>query len=85
MTAPDAGAVPAPGSDAARRALIIAFVDGAKWWEWYCKHATMWASDRALAEAEAARRYPGPELYDPADPLDNLTLRPRQPVPATKE
>jgi hypothetical protein len=45
-----------------------AFVSGARWQEWategraniyeYLKSATMWASDRALAWAEAERRYP---------------------------
>jgi hypothetical protein len=34
-----------------------AFVAGAKWWEWIQAGATMWASDRDLAWAEAERRY----------------------------
>lgn len=38
--------------------LRRAFVAGAKWWEWHSTKATMWASDRDLAEAEAERRYP---------------------------
>ncbi len=37
----------------------LAFVAGAQWWEWHSRGATMWPSDRALAEAEAERRYPG--------------------------
>jgi hypothetical protein len=38
--------------------LRRAFVAGAKWWEFESRKATMWASDRALAEAEAERVYP---------------------------
>jgi len=37
-------------------ALIIAFVQGAQWWEWNKQKATMWASDRDLAENEARAR-----------------------------
>jgi len=37
-------------------ALVIAFVQGAKWWEWYKECATMWPSDRDLAEAAAQAR-----------------------------
>lgn len=36
-----------------------AFVAGAKWWEYRTTGATMWQSDRNLAEEEAERRYPG--------------------------
>ncbi len=39
--------------------LRRAFVDGAKWWEFYRTGATMWPSDRDQAEAEAERKYPG--------------------------
>jgi len=37
--------------------LIIAFIQGAKWWEYYKEDATMWQSDQDLAEAEALRRF----------------------------
>jgi len=37
---------------------MIAFVQGAAWWEYHRAGATMWQSDRKLAEEEAARRYP---------------------------
>ena len=37
-------------------ALIIAFVQGAHWWEHRKTGATMWASDRDIAEAEAKTR-----------------------------
>ena len=37
-------------------ALIIAFVQGAQWWEWNKEQATMWSSDRDKAETEAVRR-----------------------------
>lgn len=33
--------------------LIIAFVQGAKWWEYQKKNATMWQSDQSLAETKA--------------------------------
>ena len=38
--------------------LRRAFVAGAKWWELHQTGATMWQSDRNLAEDEAERRYP---------------------------
>ena len=37
-------------------ALLIAFVQGAAWWEYHQTKATMWQSDRRLAEEEATRR-----------------------------
>ena len=37
-------------------ALRIAFVQGAAWWEYHQTKATMWPSDRQLAEEEASRR-----------------------------
>jgi hypothetical protein len=37
-----------------------AFVEGAKWWEFQSRDATMWPSDRDRAEAEAVRRYGDP-------------------------
>lgn len=46
------------GDNAEARA---AFVKGAQWWEYHETKATMWASDRALAEAEAERRWPDAE------------------------
>ncbi len=36
--------------------LIIAFVQGAKWWEFTSTGGTMWQSDQQLAEKEAIRR-----------------------------
>ena len=44
--------------------LRRAFVMGAKWWEYHQTGATMWPSDRNLAEAEADRRYPEGKLPD---------------------
>jgi len=38
---------------------IIAFVQGAQWWEFYKTKFTMWQSDRNLALAEATRRAKG--------------------------
>lgn len=43
------------------KCLQRAFVDGAAWWEWHKGKATMWQSDRKLAEAEAVRMYGKPE------------------------
>ena len=37
-------------------ALIVAFVQGAQWWEYHKTGATMWASDRDQAEGEAEVR-----------------------------
>ena len=34
------------------------FVAGAAWWEFHSTGATMWQSDRRLAEDEATKRYP---------------------------
>ena len=45
-----------PSSPAACSALLIAFVQGAAWWEYHQTKATMWQSDRRLAEEEATRR-----------------------------
>jgi len=39
-----------------REDLELAFVAGAKWWEWHKEHATMWPVDQDLALAEAQRR-----------------------------
>lgn len=36
--------------------LIIAFVQGARWWEYHKEGATMWQSDQRLAEGEALKR-----------------------------
>ena len=52
--------------------LRRAFVEGAKWWEYYEVGATMWPSDVDLAEAEAEKRYP---MGQPAG-LCNLCGRP---------
>ena len=37
--------------------LRRAFVEGAAWWEFYSQGATMWQSNRTIAEDEADRRY----------------------------
>ena len=37
--------------------LRRAFVEGAAWWEFHSQGATMWQSDRTIAEDEADRRY----------------------------
>lgn len=34
-------------------ALVVAFVQGAQWWEYHKTGATMWPSDRDVAEAKA--------------------------------
>lgn len=39
-----------------RDELIIAFVQGALWWEYHETGATMWSSDQRLAEDEAEAR-----------------------------
>lgn len=35
---------------------IVAFVQGARWWEYHKEGATMWQSDQRLAEEEALKR-----------------------------
>ena len=52
-------ATPPDGGTWTANDLRRAFVAGAKWREWHSTKATMWQSDRDLAEAEAERRYPG--------------------------
>lgn len=37
-------------------ALIVAFVQGAQWWEYHKSGATMWGSDRDEAEGAAQKR-----------------------------
>lgn len=37
-------------------ALLIAFIQGAKWWEYAKTGATMWQSDQKKASDEAERR-----------------------------
>lgn len=46
-------------------ALIISFIQGAQWWEWKDKGATMWPSDRDLAEAAARERLANNKLGEP--------------------
>jgi hypothetical protein len=36
----------------------LAFLAGAKWWEWHKENATMWQSDQELAYAKAEEKYP---------------------------
>lgn len=52
---PCAGFAPAPCS-ATPNALIVAFVQGAQWWDFVQTGATMWTSDRNKAEGEAETR-----------------------------
>ena len=35
--------------------LMIAFIQGAKWWEWKKTGGTMWPSDEDVAGSEAAK------------------------------
>lgn len=42
----------------AKRAAWYAFVDGAKWWQFHANGATMFPSERDVAEEEAKKRYP---------------------------
>lgn len=45
-----------------REALIVAFVQGARWWEFAKTGATMWQSDQADAFDEAVVRADGGRL-----------------------
>ena len=42
--------------------LLVAFVQGAKWWEYQSTGATMWQSDAILAEEEASRKFKNGKL-----------------------
>lgn len=42
--------------DAPQDPLVIAFVQGAQWWEYQREKATMWPSDRQRATEEAEIR-----------------------------
>lgn len=48
--------------------LIVAFVQGTQWWEYHKEGATMWQSDRRLAEEEALKRFKnktlGKEMFE---------------------
>lgn len=50
------------GAASEREKLEIAFVQGAKWWEYNRTGGTMWASDRRLSEKEARIRSRNGEL-----------------------
>lgn len=41
------------GNPTSYAALVVAFVQGAKWWEYHQTGATMWASDQDQAEGHA--------------------------------
>lgn len=41
--------------------LRLAFVKGAKWWEWTKEGATMWQSDQGLARKRAEELFPSPK------------------------
>ena len=43
-------------NDRSDNELLIAFVQGAQWWEYYTTGATMWRSDQDLAERQAEER-----------------------------
>lgn len=51
--------------------LVVAFIQGAQWWEWHKEKATMWQSDQGLALQEALRRLKGGTLgKDPEAELE---------------
>ena len=56
VVAPD----PGPGGEGSpgtnERMRINAFIEGACWWEWKSRGATMWASDKAAALVEVESR-----------------------------
>lgn len=60
----------------------LAFVEGAAWWEFTKTNATMWTADRDLAEAEAARRYPGADWPTHRDRVIEAEYKARQAEPA---
>lgn len=50
------------------KALIIAFVQGAKWWEYHKTGATMWPSDQNEAEEVAKRKLKNNSLGETFQP-----------------
>lgn len=50
--------------------LRRAFVMGAKWWEFQKEGATMWNSDRHLAEQAAEEYFPGGKLPEKSDKFE---------------
>ena len=49
-------AVVEDGETDEEEALLVAFLQGASWWEWETSGATMWGADQDRAWSEAARR-----------------------------
>ena len=47
-------------------ALLCAFVQGAKWWEYHRTGFTMWQSDQGVALKEAERRLENGSLGNPS-------------------
>ena len=58
--------------------LIIAFVRGAQWWEYHKTGATMWPSDRDIAEAEAVKRFAGSNTSHLLKRTQTLRARPQE-------
>lgn len=54
-----------------QKTLIIAFVQGAQWWEYKSTETTMWQSDVLLAEEEAARRLSNDTLGKTVEEIAN--------------
>lgn len=57
VEAPPGALAAGTGSEAGPTALEIAFLQGAKWWEWVSTGATMWQGDQLRALIEAARKH----------------------------
>lgn len=47
---------PAGQGEFSAPSLLTAFVQGAKWWEYHSRGATMWQSDQQLAHEEAEKQ-----------------------------
>lgn len=69
-------------TDVERDRLVLAFIHGAKWWEFHKTGFTMWQSDQNLALHEARKRHEHGTLG--VDPIEaaikaNVKLSDRQP------
>lgn len=53
------GTQPQPTKEQLGQELRLAFMHGAKWWEFHSTKGTMWQSDQHLVAEEAERRYHG--------------------------
>ena len=55
-----------------KKEKAIAFVKGAKWWEYHSTKGTMWQSDQELAAIEAEKRFNYKPTLDDLFPKETM-------------